>query len=206
MQDNKFDECVGSRQQFSALVFMCVIVSFIGFCVENIWISFFYRYMDNRNMILPFLFGYGLGMMAIFLMFGTPQKPRIFRKRLSFRRKWAGVIYFYIMVCIFVSIGEIALGTLVEEVCNVTWWEYTTLPLHITKFTSVPTTFGFGALMTLFMYFVFPSVYHRFLRIKSRMLFILSILLIIILTLDIIHTGYIMYTTENFFIIWRIDF
>ncbi len=162
--------------------------------------------MDNRNMILPFLFGYGLGMMAIFLMFGTPQKPRIFRKRLSFRRKWAGVIYFYIMVCIFVSIGEIALGTLVEEVCNVTWWEYTTLPLHITKFTSVPTTFGFGALMTLFMYFVFPSVYHRFLRIKSRMLFILSILLIIILTLDIIHTGYIMYTTENFFIIWRIDF
>lgn len=37
----------------SALIMVAIVVSFIGFAVENIWLAFSKGFMDNRNMCLP---------------------------------------------------------------------------------------------------------------------------------------------------------
>lgn len=50
---------------------------------------------------------------------------------------------FGIMVA--VSVGEVLLGTIVERLCGIEYWNYASLPMHVTKYTSVPTSAGFAS-------------------------------------------------------------
>ena len=54
------------------LMLAAVVISFVGFAIENTWLLLTKGYMDNRNMTLPFLLGYGILMVDFYLMFGTP--------------------------------------------------------------------------------------------------------------------------------------
>lgn len=60
--------------EIMALGLVIAVVSFLGFAVENIWLAITKGYIDNRNMCLPFLLGYGLAVAVIYLLFGTPKK------------------------------------------------------------------------------------------------------------------------------------
>ena len=55
----------------SALLMMVIIVSFAGFWIENIFTAYKKGIMTNRNMILPFLLGYGLSILGLYFAFGT---------------------------------------------------------------------------------------------------------------------------------------
>ena len=57
---------------FYAWGLMIVVSSFIGFVVENLWLWETKGYIDNRNMNLPFLLGYGLACFLVFVLLGTP--------------------------------------------------------------------------------------------------------------------------------------
>lgn len=194
------------KQNITALLFITIIVSFLGFWVENIWISVYLGFMDNRNMHLPALLGYGLGVVAIFAAFGTPRQPRFFRWRIPTRNRFLRILIFYLFACVSVMVGEIALGTLVEKLCNVIWWEYTTLPLNITKYTCIPTTLAFGALITFFMGCLFPSLYTHFCRKQNKVLTVIVCILFAALVADWLFSAVQMYQTSDFVEVWRIDF
>ena len=84
---------------------MMSLISFLGFLLENIWISVRKGYVDNRNMNLPFLLGYGIAVMFIYFVLGVPDKSNAF---------------LYCVICfIIVSLGEILLGTVVEKICGI---------------------------------------------------------------------------------------
>ena len=55
-------------------IIICIIISFIGYWFEDIWMLIRYGILDNRNMYLPFLLGYGLLVVCIYYIFGTPKK------------------------------------------------------------------------------------------------------------------------------------
>lgn len=55
-------------------IIMVIIIAFIGFCFEDLWMLFRYSVIDNRNMYLPFLLGYGLFVVLIYYLIGTPKK------------------------------------------------------------------------------------------------------------------------------------
>ena len=88
-------------------------------------------------MNLPFLLGYGIAVVGMYLVLGTPKKGHF--------------LLYYSLVFLFVSLGEIALGFTVEEFCGFYYWDYTNLPMHLTRYTSFFTSLGFSALITLFM-------------------------------------------------------
>lgn len=160
-------------------IIMVIIISFLGFCFENIWMMFRYSVIDNRNMFLPFLLGYGLFVVAIYHFIGLPDK--LFNKyKMSFPIKY--VIYLFICF-VLVSVGEILLGTFVELVGNYYYWNYSSIPLHFTRYTSVPTSIGFALVITLFMSFGFVPLLKS-VRKKSRKLSV-SLLLIFFLILVI---------------------
>ena len=136
---------------FNTDIIMITIMSFLGFCIENSWMFFTCAYIDNRNMHLPFLLGYGLLMDALYYILGTP--GNIFggiSSGLHYEYPMNCIVYFLICMLV-VSIGEIILGTFVEKTGGYEYWNYTDIPLHITKYTSVPTSAGFAFLMTWFM-------------------------------------------------------
>ncbi len=111
------------RYAIATYILMAVLVSFLGFVVEDGWLALTKGYIDNRNMHLPFLFGYGIAMVGLYLILGTPATmilPFQIKKKETFVR----FIIYFVLVMLAVSVGEIILGTLVEKVCHFYWWDY----------------------------------------------------------------------------------
>ena len=65
-------------------IIVVVAVSILGFVTENIWIGMRFGYFDNRGMMLPGLLGYGMAMVGMFLILGTPGTPQLLWYKLSF--------------------------------------------------------------------------------------------------------------------------
>lgn len=162
-------------------------------------------YIDNRNMCLPFLLGYGLGMIAIYIMFGTPANVRIFGKKLIFRNSFAKKLFYFIVVMICVSVGEIALGTFVEKTCHVVWWDYSKLPMNITRYTTIPTSMAFSTLITIFMQYFFQPLMDGFLRMDYANLRCAATICMMLLFVDFAYNALHIYNAKELTPIWRIS-
>ena len=133
-------------KEYSIYIWFAIIIvcSFIGFLIENLWIGIRFGYFDNRNMNLPFILGYGVAVLIFYAVLGIPDRV-------------PDIKYFF---CTFlmVSVGEILLGKIVERVCGIYYWDYTSLPFHFTRYTSLFTSLGFAFIITKFMRLCFPMI------------------------------------------------
>lgn len=189
-----------------ALILVAVLVSFLGFIIENIFVGATDAKMNNRNMILPFLFGYGLAIIAIFLLFGTPEEPKFFTKPLSLGTPMRGVIYYFVISFLCVCVGEVVLGYAIEWGCDIIWWDYTRIPLHFTRYTSVPTSAAFATLIVIFMKFFFRPLCDLFSRINPTLLPILALSFTALLSLDMVNSLIHMIRYHETLILWEIHF
>ncbi len=192
------------RYNIYALGIMAAIVSFLGFVVENIWLAFTKGYIDNRNMNAPFLVGYGMLILAMYFILGTPGDLLILGKIKHSIPKWMAVIIYFVLSFFVVCIAEIALGVIFEKVSGIQYWNYSMIPLHFTQYTSVPTSIGFALLITIFMGSVFTHLMSLIMRMNPRLMKWLSIILVIIMLGDLIINFYQMITSRTFVRKWRI--
>lgn len=182
-------------------IIMLTIVSFIGYCFEDIWMMVRHGVLDNRNMYLPFLLGYGVFIIALYYIFGTPNK--LFNK-IELKRPVSTIIY-YLLCVILVSIGELLLGLFVEKTGGFSYWDYSSIPLHITKYTSIPTSLGFAAIITVFMDFVFLPLRDKISKVVDKIPMILVILIAIILVVDFTASFKNMYTNDGKNTLWSFN-
>ncbi len=169
---------------------MFTIASFLGFVFENIFCINWNGYIDNRNMTLPFIHGYGDAVTGIYMLLGIPSGSNI-------------VMYFlcsFIIVCL----SEIILGKTVEKICGFIWWNYDKFPLHITHYTSVPTSLGFASVITIFMKFCFVPVMDVIAILPLQIKFIFRIPMFVILTFDMFSSYTAMFKKRKHNNIWRI--
>lgn len=181
---------------------MAAIISFLGFILENVWLAFTKGYIDNRNMTMPFLFGYGMAVISIYAVFGTPQAMIIAGR---FPVKEHSVLIYFAAVFFAVSIGEIVLGYSVEKLCGFEYWNYTRLPLHVTKYTSVFTSLGFALIITLFMRYAFCPIMNLIGRLDPLPAKIAALVLTAVMTVDFIVSFYRMHKTRALNERWRIS-
>lgn len=189
-----------------ALILIVVLVSLLGFIVENVFTSFTHGFIDNRNMVLPFLLGYGLAVLTIYKLFGTPKNPLFWGKSIDVSNSHLSVLYYFIIAFLCVSVGEIILGYLIEWTCDIIWWDYTAIPLHITRYTSIPTSTLFALLITVFMRHLFDPLLNSFSKMNPKILSVLALSLIVLLSIDFINSGIYMFKNHNTLRIWHIDF
>lgn len=177
------------KLSLTTICLMILIVSFMGFVTENIWLAFTKGFVDNRNMCLPFLLGYGLLMMFVYYCLGLPENR---------------TAYFFQSAAI-VMIGELLLGCSMEKICHFEWWNYSWLPLHITKYTSIPTTILFALIITTFMDRLFTPLAAFFESISSKRICLLAVALVLLLVADMTHSFYKMYQTKGLYNIWYVS-
>ncbi len=189
------------KMEITALGIMILVISFLGFMLENIWLAFTKGFMNNRNMTLPFLLGYGLLVVGMYILLGTPQHVKFLGNSLEGENS---IIYF-LFSAVIVSVGEIALGTLVENFLGFEYWNYEWIPLHITKYTSVPTSFGFAAIICFFMDHVFPVVMDIAHAFYSEDIAQICAVLLIMCAIDMISSYKKMYHNGGKNELWRID-
>ena len=183
---------------------MIALISFLGFLVENLWLALTKGYINNRNMNAPFLLGYGMLVVAMYFMFGTPEEislPRRMRKKETRYRRYA--VYF-LWAMLFVCIGEIVLGTVVEKLCGIEYWNYSRIPLHITKYTSIPTSAAFASMITLFMGRFFHPILRFLSKIDERVLKVLGVTLCLIMLWDFVVSFAVMIRKKSFYLKWKI--
>lgn len=139
---------------------MMIICSFIGWVSENAFRLAVHGIIDSRFMYLPFLGIYGLCILALYGLFGTPDSFRFLNKRLLTENSKKAVRYicYCLVIAAAVMIGEIAVGTFCEAFSGKVLWNYSAIPLHFTKYTSVPTTAGITAGVFLLMKFGFTPL------------------------------------------------
>lgn len=192
---------------------ICMIVaSFLGWVSENIFrcIASENHTIDSRFMILPFIAPYGLAVFAAYFALGTPDKMRLFKKEI-FRdntRKDRILSYVCYGTAIFVTValGEIVVGTIYEAITGLTLWNYSNITLHITKFTSIPTTSALTILAVILMRFAFTP-FMNFLENKMnyKLALYISIILGSLIVLDclIMMFNFLVYGEKNIY--WHID-
>lgn len=183
---------------------LVIIVSFMGFAVENIWLALTKGYINNRNMQLPFLLGYGLAMVAIYILFGIPSEMKLLNRFPVKASRLAKYLLYFLCVMLCISIGEIILGMVTEKFCNIEYWNYSLIPLHITKYTSVPTSMGFAAMVTLFMEKAFPLLMDKLSGLDTRAVCVVTCVLLVMMLADFVISYGHMIKTQNFNEKWRI--
>lgn len=188
-----------------ALCMVAILVSFLGFVVENVWLAMTKGYLDNRNMCLPFLSGYGIAMLLILWILGTPKRPWLFGKRIFLKSRILKRFLYFAGVMLCVCIGEILLGTFVEKTCHFCWWDYSMIPLHITRYTSIPTSTMFSVAVTFFMDVVLKPLYNFFQRWNSGFLKAAVVVLVVLMTGDFVYNAYKMYKTQGMVRRWRLS-
>ena len=149
-----------------------IIFSFLGYRVKNISRMVTKHIFDSRHQLLPFLFAYGIALLAIYTVMGTPGELRFFGRRV-FRTKsrrntvLSHVIYFFV-ICAFIMLGEIAVGTIYEKFAGVILWDYTDIPTHITRYTSLITTALIGGGVYAIMAFGFRPMMNLVSKMGTR--------------------------------------
>lgn len=154
------------------LMIMCIIMSFIGFVVENIFRLARDGMINSRRQILPFLFAYGIAVFVMYVVLGTPKEVRFFCWKLfkkdSKLSSAAKYTLYALILFAFIFFGEVLFGTFVEWVSGIVLWDYTGIPLRFTKYTSVPTALGLTAGIMLFMRFVFEPLMKKLDKIPDK--------------------------------------
>lgn len=182
------------------LMLAAVVISFVGFAIENTWLLLTKGYMDNRNMTLPFLLGYGILMVDFYLMFGTPSDVHlpIVSDRFTDRE-----IYF-VLAFFTVSIGEIMLGTATEKATGVIYWDYSWIPMHLTRYTSLPTSLGFAYIIENFMTYCFPEIMGAITLLPAEIIPPAAVILFTALSIDTLHGFWKMYSCHSLYCLWKI--
>lgn len=189
----------------SDFAIMVAVISFLGFVLENTWLLFTKGYIDNRNMTLPFLLGYGLLVVGLALLVGTPQTLTIRGRELYAESPVKAFFAYFAISFILVSVGEILLGMTVERVFGFEYWNYTRIPLHITKYTSIPTSTGFALIITGFMGSCFSPLMSLITKIPESPKETAGFLLMTVMVTDFIVSFAKMYRTHTFNIRWQAE-
>ncbi len=180
------------------------LISFMGFWVENIWIAVTKGYIDNRNFRLPFLLGYGLFVVGFTLCFETPDNVQLFGIKTNITGIYSRILYFISAFAV-ICAGEHILGKFVEKLCGFAYWDYDNVPLKLSKYTSIPTSIAFAFMVTFFMDYYARPIAEFFMRIDIGIAKGLSIIILLILSIDFIFSFSKMIRTRRLNELWRVD-
>ncbi len=148
--------------EFVYLYLFGIGIAHLGWLIENIVKLINHGYIDDKFHMLPFISPYALIAFAYHIALGDPDDlvlfgKRIFKVQTAKTKVWSNIISF-LLICLFVFLGELAVGNLWEIFFGVRLWDYHSWPLNVTRYTSVVSTVGFGAGAYLIFRFVYKPV------------------------------------------------
>lgn len=197
--------------EFIYLALFGILFAFIGWFVENAFKFAVSGVIDSRFHILPFISPYGLIPFGFHLALGTPDDITFFGKKMFKEKNTKTVVLSNLIawfsICAMVFLGELAIGNAWDVLFGVQLWNYSKLPLHLTQYTSVVSTFGFGTGAFLIFKFFYTPILNF---IRKKIDYKVAKLTVGILgTLIVLDTVRMMLTIIIFGkapIFWRFDF
>jgi uncharacterized membrane protein len=103
-----------------------------------------------------------------------------------------------------VSIGELLLGIFTEKFVGIIYWDYSWIPFHMTRYTSLPTSLGFACIIYFFMNHCFTPIMNLLSLLPDALLGPIAVILFTITCADNLYCYWIMYRTHDLYCRWRI--
>ncbi len=148
--------------EFVYLYLFGIFVAFLGWAGENAIRAINLGVIDSRFHLLPFISPYALIGPAIHIAMGDPDDLTFFGKHL-FKRSTAKTrvlsnLICYVILCLAVFLGELAVGNLWDVLFGVELWNYNGWPMTVTQYTSIVTTVGFGTAAYVIVRFLYKPM------------------------------------------------
>ena len=148
--------------EFVYLYLFGIFVAFLGWAGENAIRVINLGIIDSRFHLLPFISPYALIGPAIHIVMGDPDNLTIFGKQIFKERSVKSRVFSnllcYVLLCMGVFLGELAVGNLWDILFDVQLWNYNGWPLTLTQYTSIVTTIGFGTAAYVVVRFLYKPM------------------------------------------------
>ena len=135
-----------------------MIIAHFGWLFEKLCRLVVYNSLSDRGFLsLPLCPIYGTASLLAYLLLGTPQKMRIFTRRVELGRIKGAVIYFTVSFLL-ASVIELCVGAFFGEIVGLPLWNYSERAFNIFGYVCLSYSLLWGILMTVFMLFAWRYV------------------------------------------------
>ena len=146
---------------------MLALFSFLGCIMETVVCSLPEGIIyDCGFLTLPFCPIYGICLIILYLMLGTPNEAGgiLTNVRSAFMRVFLYVVFSFIIP----TAAELIIGVFADKVLGVSLWNYYMYPLNFYGYICLPVSLIWAAAIPLFMRFIFYPVKKLYMRIPDR--------------------------------------
>jgi uncharacterized membrane protein len=172
----------GRVQIACRLALIGTFISFVGWSFEKLGRFIVYGAVGDRGFVwLPLCPIYGISIVLIFLLFGTPTRFSgiIGTPIASFfgslkQKRWLAFLFYFILATAAATLTELITGLLMMPF-GVRLWDYSERFLNLWGIICVGFSLLWGALITLFMAFLWLPLYRLVSKLPERLTVILGI-------------------------------
>ena len=152
-----------ANQQSNIWLILCkdwlllVFISALGFVWEQVFVLITMREIAESGFLhLPICPIYGFTIIGFFYLIGTPHRGRYALKHIK-PVFWRYAVY-ALFAFLLPSLIELGVGVLFDKVWDVRFWDYSSHPLNIGGYVSLPISLAWTVALTLFMRILFSPM------------------------------------------------
>lgn len=134
---------------FHRLFWIYVICGVAGFFIETAWCWFDFQEFTSRtsNLFFPISCVWGFGGVILQLFTGND--------------RWKSGVYIFVKCTILGAVFEFLCGYLGECLLEVTFWDYSGMPLHLGKYINLPFCLVWGIIGVLWVQKIYPYMEQK---------------------------------------------
>lgn len=131
------------------LFWIYVICGVAGFVIETVWCWIDFQEFTSRtsNLFFPISCVWGVGGVVLYLT--------------TLKNHWNNEIYIFAKCTLVGTVFEFLCGYLGEHLLEVTFWDYSGMPLHIGKYINLPFCMVWGLIGVLWVRKVYPLLKQK---------------------------------------------
>lgn len=171
-----------ARKECYILAFLAIIISFAGWLMETILFYFKYGSFHDRGFLsLPFCPIYGITLLLILLLLGTPRHGGIILHRVPM--SGLRMILYFLLASLIPALIEFITGETIGKISGRVLWDYSSLEMNIGRYACLEIALLWGVLI-LFVMMLFDIAKKTLSRMPYDFLKRLSIVLIAAISCD----------------------
>lgn len=171
-------------KNIQALFVTGMILSFLGWVWETVF-SFLIRSPNDRGFLtMPFCTIYGVALIFVYLLLGTPSDMRLFGRPVFTKSALLRYPAYFLASALLATVIELFTATFFQSIFGIELWNYAFLTGE-SDFIAILPSFFWGAAITLFMRFLFRPIHLAVKKIKSNILSGIFWTLLIVLAADL---------------------
>lgn len=170
-------------EKFCLYFILFLIYSFMGWSIEVVNSLIHEKKFVNRGFMLgPYcpIYGYSAIIMVLYLE--------------QYRDNFLTVFLLAVVVC---SVVEYLVSYVMEKLFNARWWDYSNRKFNINGRVCLTNAFLFGILGVILVYFVNPLLYGLISKVNTKVLIIISVILLVLFVIDFITSMGVTYKLKN---------